>query len=136
MKQIFYMSVMQKKHGSGIFQAEEIRKFEKLNFLKKNSYSFMEKAGYEVFRFIKDNFKKRQSIIVLCGPGNNGGDGFVIARHLMNRGHNIKVYTFVNKVVYKGDALKALKNFEGTVKELSFFKLTKNTLIVDALFLR
>ena len=120
MKQIFYMSVMQKKHGSGIFLAEEIRKFEKLNFLKKNSYSFMEKAGYEVFKFIKENFKKRQSIIVLCGPGNNGGDGFVIARHLIDKGYKTKIYTFVDTDSYKGDAFKALKNLRGITKKLNF----------------
>ena len=68
------MSVMQKSHGSEVFLSEEMQKFEKSNFLKRNSYSFMKKAGYEVFKFIRDNFKKEQSIIVLCGPGNNGGD--------------------------------------------------------------
>ncbi len=48
------MSVMQKTHGSAIFLSEEIRRFEKLNFLKKSSYSFMQKAGYEVFKFIME----------------------------------------------------------------------------------
>ena len=72
----------------------------------------MKKAGSEVFRLIKKKYKKKQAAIVLCGPGNNGGDGFVIARHLMNRGHNIKVYTFVNKV-------------SGLVKAVSLYKTTK-----------
>ena len=94
----------------------------------------MKKAGYEVFKFIEENFKKKQSIIVLCGPGNNGGDGFVIAKHLMARGHSIKVYTFVDKNSYKGDALKALKDFKGITKKISFFKIEKNTLIIDSLF--
>ena len=91
MNQIFYMSVMQKTHGSAIFLSKEIRRFEKLNFLKKNSYSFMEKAGYEVFKFIRDNFKKRQSIIVLCGPGNNGGDGFTAAIGLAEDGVDVRL---------------------------------------------
>ena len=90
------MSVMQNTHRSGIFSSEEMRRLEKLNFMKKTSYSFMERAGYEVFKFVKENFKNRQSIIVLCGPGNNGGDGFVIARHLMDRGYKIRVYTFIH----------------------------------------
>ena len=134
MNQIFYMSVMQKTHGSAIFLSKEIRRFEKLNFLKKNSYSFMEKAGYEVFKFIRDNFKKRQSIIVLCGPGNNGGDGFVAAKHLIDKGYKTTVYTFADSNSYKGDALKALKDFRGDTKKLSFFKLEKKSLIVDAVF--
>ena len=67
---------------SEIFNSEEIRRFEQEQFLKKNSYSFMQKAGKQIFEFINKNFKNKKSIIVLCGPGNNGGDGFVIARNL------------------------------------------------------
>ena len=125
---------MQNTHGSEVLLSKEMKSFEKSNFLTKNSYSFMKKAGYEVFKFIKDNFKKRQSLIVLCGPGNNGGDGFVIAKHLLKNGYNIQVYTFIDKRDYKGDALRALKDFRGITKKISFFKLTKNTVIVDALF--
>ena len=94
----------------------------------------MKRAGHEVFKFIKDNFKKEQSLIVLCGPGNNGGDGFVIAKHLMNRGHNVQTYTLIDNNHYKGDALKALRDFKGITKKINFFKLTRNSLIVDAIF--
>ena len=94
----------------------------------------MEKAGYEIFKFINSNFKKKQSIIVLCGPGNNGGDGLVIAKHLMKNCYKVKVYTLKDKNKYHGDALKALNNFNGIVKKLNFLKFEKNTLIIDALF--
>ena len=47
---------MQNTHGSEILLAKEMKNFERLNFLKRDSYSFMEKAGYEVFKFIKSNF--------------------------------------------------------------------------------
>ena len=70
-----------------ILNTEEIKRIEKQQFLKRNSYSFMQKAGKRVFEFISNKFKNKKSIIVLCGPGNNGGDGFVIARHLMNHGY-------------------------------------------------
>ena len=40
-----------------IFSSEEMKRFEQEQFLKRSSYSFMKKAGYEVFKFIKDNFK-------------------------------------------------------------------------------
>ena len=56
MNRIYYMSVMQNKHRSEILKSEEMVRFERLNFLKKNSYNFMERAGYQVFKFIKDNF--------------------------------------------------------------------------------
>ena len=117
-----------------IFNSEEMRRFEHEQFLKKNSYSFMQKAGKRVFEFISNNFKNKKSIIVLCGPGNNGGDGFVIARQLMNHGFPVKVYIYVSKNHYKGDAFKALNEFKGELKKIDFFKLQNNALIVDALF--
>tara|TARA_Y100000590_G_scaffold378130_1_gene444854 strand:+ start:2296 stop:3792 length:1497 start_codon:yes stop_codon:yes gene_type:complete len=128
------MSVMQNTHGSEVFLSEDMRRLEKSNFLKKKSYLFMRKAGYQVFKFIKGNFKHKQSAIVLCGPGNNGGDGFVVAKFLKDNGYRTKVYTFTNRKNYKGDALKALKNFNDDTKNLNLFKLEKNALIVDALF--
>ena len=41
---------------------------------------------------------------ILCGSGNNGGDGFVIARHLVNAGATVKVVLFANPERYVGDA--------------------------------
>ena len=121
-------------HGSEIFLSDEMKRFEKLNFIKKNSYFFMKRAGYQVFKFIRDNFRKKQPIIVLCGPGNNGGDGFVVARHLKDHGYMVQVYIFVSANNYRGDALTALKEYGGDLKKINLFKLKKNALIVDALF--
>ena len=119
-----------------IFSSEEMKRFsEQEQFLKKNSYSFMQKAGSQVFEFISNNFKNKQPIIVLCGPGNNGGDGFVIARHLMDHGYPVEgLYFADSENNYKGDALTALKEFKGKLKKINLFKLQKNALIVDALF--
>jgi len=117
-----------------IFTSEEMRRFERDQFIKKKSYSYMQKAGDQVFKFINTNFKNKKPIIVLCGPGNNGGDGFVIARQLMNYGYTVTLYTYVSKNNYKGDALKALEEFKGELKTIHSFKLQENALIVDALF--
>ena len=40
-----------------IFSSEEMKRFEQEQFLKRSSYSFMKKAGYEIFQFIEDKFK-------------------------------------------------------------------------------
>ena len=117
-----------------IFNSLEMRRFEQRQFVKKSSYSYMQNAGLQVCKFIETNFKNKKKIIVLCGPGNNGGDGFVVAKHLMNQGYYVTVYNYVSKKRYKGDALKALKEFKGELKSIDLFKLQKNTLIVDALF--
>jgi len=97
---------------SEIFNSEEIRQFEKGQFLKKNSYFFMQKAGKRIFEFINTKFKNKKTIIVLCGPGNNGGDGFVIAKHLMNWGYKVEVYIYVMRIIIREMPLKLLKNLK------------------------
>jgi len=51
-----------------------------------NSLVLMENAGLGCVQWIARRFPRPQKTVILCGPGNNGGDGLVIARHLRNRG--------------------------------------------------
>jgi len=117
-----------------IFFSDEMRRFEKKQFSNNNSYFFMKKAGKMVSKFIIKYLYNDQPIAVLCGPGNNGGDGFVIAKHLKDYGCSIDVYALSREHSYKGDALLALKEFGENLKKINFFKLKRNVLIVDALF--
>ena len=48
----------------------------------------MENAGRGCAELLMRLNPERQPVVILCGPGNNGGDGFVIARHLDNRGRS------------------------------------------------
>ena len=65
----------------------------------------MENAGFEfVNKFIEDFCPgKDERIAVLCGGGNNGGDGFVVARHLIRRGFKAAVFLFVDRKKLKGE---------------------------------
>ena len=117
-----------------IVSSEEMMCFEKGQFLTNNSYRFMKNAGKLVFRFIKKKFSSKQPIIVLCGPGNNGGDGFIVAKLLKNHGYPINVYIYTDEHNYKGDALKAVREFGKCSKKIDLFKLKKKALIIDALF--
>jgi NAD(P)H-hydrate epimerase len=74
----------------------------------------MENAGVE---FVNALFQDRAlgpgtRVAVLCGGGNNGGDGFVIARHLERRGYEARVYTFVDRGKYDGPALSNLRRLD------------------------
>jgi NAD(P)H-hydrate epimerase len=76
-----------------------------------NSYGIpglllMENAGSGVARFVEDNFGpvERKNILVFCGKGNNGGDGFVAARHLVNQGAHVQVVLLASPKALKGDA--------------------------------
>ena len=114
--------------------SREMKLFEKKEFLKKKSYFFMKNAGKQAFNLIRKNFKNKQPIIVLCGPGNNGGDGFIIAKYLKKHRYKTEVYAVFNKRNYKGDSLKALNEYGEKINKISSFRIKKNALIVDAIF--
>ena len=66
----------------------------------------MENAGRNLLRLLEEKFPNlnRERVAVLCGKGNNGGDGFVIARHLKMRGHHPSVFLLADPQSLKGDA--------------------------------
>src|SRR3972149_8335188 len=108
----------------------------------------MENAGRnvveEILKILPEPDKAK--VVIFCGKGNNGGDGFVIARHLYNKGVNVSVYLLsrISNVLADGDAstnLKILLNMNLKIKELEEVdieeigkKLQGCNIIVDAIF--
>jgi len=101
----------------------------------------MERAGFAVASKIEDIFG-RKKVIVVSGSGNNGGDGFVVARNLHNDGWDVKVFLTSKPEELKGDALlqyKAAVKFGVDIQPVKEFLIhqssatTRHTLIVDAL---
>jgi ADP-dependent NAD(P)H-hydrate dehydratase / NAD(P)H-hydrate epimerase len=72
-------------------------------------------------------------IVVVAGPGNNGGDGFVAARYLADRGYIVRVCFVGERTRLRGDAALAAEEWTGPL-EASPAKLTGCDLIIDALF--
>jgi NAD(P)H-hydrate epimerase len=64
----------------------------------------MENAGAAAADVAADMVRAGDTVLVMAGSGNNAGDGFVIARHLVNRGLQVEVATAVADEGYKGDA--------------------------------
>ncbi|MBW2983026.1 bifunctional ADP-dependent NAD(P)H-hydrate dehydratase/NAD(P)H-hydrate epimerase, partial [Candidatus Woesearchaeota archaeon] len=56
-----------------------------------NPCVLMERAGMALADFLQERLKGEEKVCFLCGPGNNGGDGFVAARHLAHRGFDVTV---------------------------------------------
>jgi NAD(P)H-hydrate epimerase len=48
--------------------------------------------------------RRPQNVTIVCGGGNNGGDGLAIARHLHNRGANVQILLAIDPIKYAGDA--------------------------------
>ena len=92
----------------------------------------MKNAGMAVAKIISRSIKK-QLIIVVCGPGNNAGDGFVLAEYLRKKGYQIEVFC-MQKKYYQDDALKALNQLRIKTKNISDLKITKRSIIIDCLF--
>ncbi len=106
----------------------------------------MERAGLGVAENIFDYYPKSrfEKVLVVCGPGNNGGDGMVCARYLWDKGYQVKLILLSDKEKYKGEALKNLKILEKLdlsieiIKDITIFikhlfDLSPD-IIVDAIF--
>ena len=69
------------------------------------SLTLMENAGSAIARFILQRYSEASRVAVICGKGNNGGDGFVVARKLHRAGRVVEVLLLGSRTELKGDAL-------------------------------
>ncbi len=97
------------------------------------SLDLMEAAGTAVARVVQARWKP-QAVAVLCGPGNNGGDGFVIARLLAGAGWPVRVALLGPPVELRGDAAINAKSWTGPVLPLTPEVLDGKPLVIDAIF--
>lgn len=95
--------------------------------------SLMETAGEAVAAEVHRRFPNAERIGVLCGPGNNGGDGFVAARRLAERGYQIAVGLLGNPEKLPADAAAAHARWREPVAPLSEALLDADVLI-DGIF--
>jgi hydroxyethylthiazole kinase-like uncharacterized protein yjeF len=93
----------------------------------------MERAGAAVARAAVE-MTAGPAIVVLAGPGNNGGDGFVAARILRDRGYRITVLLHGERSALRGDAAEASRRFDGIVQPARPDGFARADLIVDALY--
>lgn len=106
----------------------EIRELDKKATTEFNipSLILMENAAVGVVDFISEISKEKDfnNILVFCGHGNNGGDGFAIARHLSNRGYNVFVVMIGDIEKISGDAqinFEIVKKISETEENLKLF---------------
>ncbi len=93
----------------------------------------MENAGRAVADAVSARFPTDRTILVVAGPGNNGGDGFVAARLLKDRGHPVRVILLGDRARLKGDAALAAARWDGPV-EAADAAIGSPAVVVDALF--
>jgi ADP-dependent NAD(P)H-hydrate dehydratase / NAD(P)H-hydrate epimerase len=95
--------------------------------------TLMEAAGAAVAREARRRWP-RGPVTILCGPGNNGGDGAVAARHLQRAGWPVRLALLGERDGLRGDAAAAFAQWTGDITPLTPATLDGAALIVDALF--
>jgi NAD(P)H-hydrate epimerase len=95
--------------------------------------TLMEAAGAAVARDVRRRWP-RGPLAVLCGPGNNGGDGAVAARHLQEAGWPVRLALLGERPDLRGDAASAFARWTGDVAPLTPAILDGAALAIDAIF--
>ncbi|HEX8913583.1 MAG TPA: NAD(P)H-hydrate epimerase [Humisphaera sp.] len=90
-----------------ILTRDQVRRVDRIAIERFNvpGIVLMENASRGVVDAIRRSELPREAVIVLCGGGNNGGDGLAIARHLANAGSDVTVGLCTDPARYTGDAL-------------------------------
>jgi NAD(P)H-hydrate epimerase len=104
-----------------------------------SSFDLMERAASQCTQWICKNYTNKKTIAIVCGPGNNGGDGFAIARLLNEKGYTVSCYKIKFSNHKSEDNRKQEKLFSKdheliTIQNTNDLKKIKGDLIVDALF--
>lgn len=93
----------------------------------------MQSAGEAISDAIKQRWTAC-AVTILCGPGNNGGDGFVVARLLSESGWPVRLGLIGQCEALKGDAAHHASLWQGPVESLSLELLDDCSVVVDALY--
>ncbi len=100
-----------------------------------DSYALMERAGAAVAALFLRYFPSALRAAVLCGPGNNGGDGYVAARRLAESGVEVNVFHIGELEKLKGDAARARDDLAPIIAApLEAYEPRRGDVVIDALF--
>src|SRR5215813_14695676 len=94
----------------------------------------MENAGRSVADAVTARHPPGLRVVVVAGPGNNGGDGFVAARLLGERGYRVRVVLVGDRGKLKGDAAEAARRWTGSTEPGEPGALAGAAVVIDALF--
>lgn len=99
-----------------------------------DSYGLMEKAGQAVAGVALRHFPEARRYVVLCGPGNNGGDGYVAARALRRAGADVQLFHLGDPQKLKGDAARAFVDCPVSGEPIGGYIPRLGDVVIDAVF--
>ena len=124
------------------YTAHQVRELERLAIQEHHipGFALMQRAGNASFHALFSQWPAVTQLIIFCGTGNNGGDGFVIAGLAMRAGLKVEVFVFGKLTAISGDALKAFEFAREQNVSIRFVEEppslatpSSGTVIVDAL---
>lgn len=101
------------------------------------SYTLMTRAGEAGLRALRSCWPASERVVVLCGPGNNGGDGYVLARAALEQRMDVRAVALTDPGQLKDDARRAWQDFRaagGVTTEWQPDLIERADVIVDAIF--
>lgn len=124
-----------------VFSANQIRRWEEytMQHTPVSALQLMEQAAKACVEHLEEMLPLDAPISVFCGPGNNGGDGLVIARNLQDLGFKVSAYTFKEEAGSIGyqESLKKFQKKKGTIRFLvpnQPLPELQQGIIIDAIF--
>jgi NAD(P)H-hydrate epimerase len=128
-----------KSPPAAIYTALQVRELDRraIDVLGIPGYELMTRAGHAVLNTLKALWPATRSICVLCGPGNNGGDGYVVGRVARAQGLRATVIPIVDPTALSGDAKRACDDFVaagGHLEPWAAQQVRDADVIVDAIF--
>ncbi|HET6603207.1 MAG TPA: NAD(P)H-hydrate dehydratase [Xanthomonadaceae bacterium] len=126
-------------HELPLYSSEAVRSIDcaAIGLCGIEAWELMDRAGTRAFDVLRRHWPDVQSLLVLCGPGNNGGDGYVVARLAREAGMSVRVLVAREREGSSPEARRARAGYEqagGAVQVHEGMPLPQADLIVDALF--
>ena len=122
---------------SQVFFASQVRELDRIAIEDCGiaGYTLMSRAGEAIFALLKQFCSSAQSVCIVCGAGNNAGDGYVVARIAAAAGLQVSVVALVDPDKLSGDAALAFNDFvdSGIEPVIGFESLPTAEVYVDAM---
>jgi len=123
---------------TGLYSAAQVRALDSyaIEQLGVPGYTLMKRAGEAALRYLRSRWPTAYRIVIVCGSGNNGGDGYVLARFAQAAGLTVTALSASSPAAIKGDALLAYNDAVASGARILPFApalLKEGELIVDAL---
>ncbi len=126
---------------AGIFSAAAVRALDRraIEHCDLPGYELMTRAGHATLNAVRLRWPAARSVVVCCGPGNNGGDGYVVARIARAQGLQVHCVATVDPAALRGDARRAYDDFltaggQSIPWQPQLLSSVAEIVVIDALF--